>query len=264
MLGSVRRSLERPGGRGVLGLGVSLATSVTGRRPTRVRWTGSEWSYRFGGRLLLSNQLLRPATLDDDLEIALWGCTLGPGGVVVDIGAGTGTEAVPIAGLVGPEGRVIAVEAHPDTARVLRRAVEVNGLSNVEVVEIAISDQPGTTRIGDSPEAGTNSIMGDGEVTVECDTVDAVLDRLRVEQIDLLKMNIEGAERLAIRGMERTAPRTRRMVISCHDFLGTEWGETRELVGAWLTAHGFTVVTRPEDPRPWCRDYLYATATAEL
>lgn len=233
---------------------------MTERRLVIIRWTGSEWSYRFGQRNLLSNQLLRPRTFDDDLEISLWDYTPRSGDVVVDIGAGTGTEAVPIARLVGETGQVIAVEAHPATTAVLRRCVEINGVSNVVVVEQAMADQPGSVRIGDSSEAGVNSILDNGAIEVTANTVDLLLSSLGVEHVDLLKMNIEGAERLAVLGMSATAVITDRMVISCHDFLGTDWGATKSIVTAWLLDHQFTIETRPNDPRPWCRDYLYATA----
>jgi hypothetical protein len=72
-------------------------------------------------------------------------------------------------------------------------------------------------------------------------------------------MNIEGAERLAIHGMNHAVSRVDRMAISCHDFLGTEWGATRAIVYRWLIDQGFQVLSRPDDPRRWCQDYLYAS-----
>ena len=51
------------------------------------------------------------------------------GGVFLDAGANIGTYALPAAGLVGPEGRVLAFEAHPRTFAYLARNVAANGLS---------------------------------------------------------------------------------------------------------------------------------------
>lgn len=261
--GTIRRSLDRPGGRWVLGLSVSALSVAADHRPAVVRWNGSEWSYKGRGRTLLSNQLLRPRMFDEDLEIFLWDYEPSPGDVIVDVGAGTGTESVVIADAVGPTGRVIAIEAHPGTAAVLSRAGAANGLTNITVVVAAVADQPGTLRISNSDEFGVNSVFDSGVIEVQATTIDELLRSEGLDHIDFLKMNIEGAERLAIDGMSETVDRIDRMAISCHDFLGTDWGATRERVRAWLHENGFTVTSRPDDPRPWARDYLYASRNRE-
>lgn len=212
---------------------------------------------------MLSNQILRPRLFDEDLEVFLWNYDPSPGDVVVDVGAGTGTESVAIAQAVGSTGRVIAIEAHPGTADVLTRAGAANGLTNITVVHAAVADVPGMLRISDSEDAGTNTVFEFGAIDVPAITIDGLVLSEGLERIDFLKMNIEGAERLAIAGMHAAADRIDRMAISCHDFLGTEWGETRELVSEWLAEHGFEVTTRPDDPRSWARDYLYASRDRE-
>lgn len=70
-----------------------------------------------------------------------------PGDIVVDVGAGIGTETVPFAKAVGPTGRVVAIEAHPRTCEALRRTVARSGLTNVTVVHAAIADREGELRI---------------------------------------------------------------------------------------------------------------------
>jgi hypothetical protein len=89
---------------------------------------------------------------------------------------------------------------------------------------------------------------------------------MSIEQIDLLTMNIEGAERLAIRGMDRVLDHTRNVVIACHDFLAAESGdvslETKDLIVDTLRSAGFSVRTR-DDQREFVADYVYGTRDAK-
>lgn len=257
-------TFDRPGGRWALGLLTSAAISVNERRHCRVRWDGDAWSHRFAGQTVLNDQILRPSrSVDAHLEIFLWEYTPPAGATVLDIGAGTGTEVAGLAHRVGPTGRVIAVEAHPDAVRLLKRIGGLNGLANIEVVPLAIADVPGLVTISQENEGVANHLLGApsdaSAVEVEATTVDDLLAALDVDHVDLLKMNIEGAERLAVRGMEQSAARIDHVAISCHDFLGTDWGRTRDDVEEWLEAHGYRVHRRTDDPRPWARDYLYGS-----
>ena len=87
--------------------------------------------------------------------------------------------------------------------------------------------------------------------------MDELCESLGIEQVDWIKLNIEGAEKEALRGMERMAPRVRNLTISCHDFLGTEWGRSKDVVTEWLLGHGFTVEQRDDEDEVFGL-YLYA------
>jgi FkbM family methyltransferase len=189
----------------------------------------------------------------------------GPGDVVLEIGAGCGTETVFLAERVGVNGRVIAVEAHPWTFELLCRTVADNRLGNVTPVHLAVTDHRGAASISDrtSGENILNSVLGDdGGHVVASATIDDLMAQQEVRQVDLLKMNIEGAEKLAVRGMSASAHMIHNAAVSCHDFLADRTGDeayrTRAFVREALEQFGFDVQTRPLDPRPWARDYLYA------
>ena len=96
-------------------------------------------------------------------------------------------------------------------------------------------------------------------------TLDDLAQRISIDRIDLLTMNIEGAERLAIRGMDRALRQTRNVVISCHDFLAAESGDeslrTKDLIVDTLRSAGFNVLTR-DDEREFVADYVYGTRDA--
>ena len=80
-------------------------------------------------------------------------------------------------------------------------------------------------------------------------------------EIPFLKMNIEGAERHALLGMEASLQRTEENCGACHDFRA-DWGrgehfDTRTFVEKFLTDHGFKISSRPNDPREYVRDHIF-------
>jgi FkbM family methyltransferase len=231
---------------------------------TRDRISGG-WIHRYRRGTLVSPkprglpwQLAEQKTMD----IFFHRRTPQSGDTVLEIGAEYGADTVFLSRLVGPEGRVIAVEAHPGSCSLLGRTVELNGLMNVEVVNAAISDTNGTTEISDGASV-SNRVVSDGSgVAVPAMTIDRLVERFDVDRIDLLKMNIEGSERQALAGLAGSQHLVRHAVISCHDFLaettGDEFFRTSEVVDKALSSWGFTIHRRSDDPRAWIRDYRYA------
>jgi FkbM family methyltransferase len=187
-----------------------------------------------------------------------------PGDTVIDVGAGIGEDTVVFSRLVGPAGRVFAIEAHPDTFACLQQTVARSGLSNVTAIHCALTDRDGKISISSHVDHVTNSIFEDGaDIRVPARTLDSIDAELGIGEIALLKMNIEGAEKLAVRGFERLAPRVRHVVISCHDFVATHFGGgdyyfTKDEVRTALEASGFAVRQREDAELSWVRDYLYA------
>jgi FkbM family methyltransferase len=186
------------------------------------------------------------------------------GDTVVDVGAGVGEEAIVFSDLVGSSGRVISIEAHPETFSCLEETIRRSGLINVTPICVAVSDRDGIATIGSVDNHLANSIVGGAEGSeVPARSLDSLADELRIGPIALLKMNIEGAERLAVRGMSRLAQRTSNLCISCHDFVadrdGNDLFRTKRDVQESLKKFGFEIVTRPADDRRWVRDYLYAS-----
>jgi FkbM family methyltransferase len=184
------------------------------------------------------------------------------GHIVVDIGAGRGEDVLPFAHEVGPTGKVIAVEAHPTTYGHLRRFCELNRLSNVFPIHAAVIDTPGLVLIEDGESWLTNTIRTSGEGTrVEATTLDDICRQLRLNRIDFLKMNIEGAEVRALLGMKETISRIRSICVCCHDFRAdrgqAEEYRTRDFVTGFLKKNGFTVSRRSSDPRDFVRDHLF-------
>jgi FkbM family methyltransferase len=190
----------------------------------------------------------------------------GEGDVIVDVGAGFGEEALPLSRIVGPAGRILSFEAHPRAFAGLQLMCEINDLRNVEPFNVALIDCERTLRISDDdPISKGNTVIGqDGGIDVAGNRFDCLVRKCGLERIDLVKINVEGAELLTLEGMVDSLPMTRHLFIECHDFLAERGADpamrTKASVRAFLELHGFDVRGRP-DERPWMNDSLYATNT---
>lgn len=165
---------------------------------------------------------------------------LGSGNVFVDAGANIGVLTVVGARLVGRDGRILAIEMVPETARALRRNLAANGLDAVQVVEAALSDKAGDQVVARIPAgfSGQASIVaararnrGLEEVRVTTTTLDEVTFDL--PDLDVLKLDLEGAENLALDGGRATLERTRCVIFE-------DWGHGQG-ISERLSALGFRV-----------------------
>ncbi|MCF3119313.1 FkbM family methyltransferase [Streptomyces arenae] len=141
---------------------------------------------------------------------------LGAGDVFVDVGANIGVFAVLGSRLVGPTGRVVAVEASPDFHRRLVRHAELNGCANIRAVDAAVSDRRETLTfvLASSRNMGANSIVpydGDAESTFEREAVPLaeLLDADEIARARVIKIDVEGTEGGVIRGLRPVLDRLR-------------------------------------------------------
>jgi hypothetical protein len=137
-------------------------------------------------------------------------------------------------------------------------------LTNVTLIEAAASDAQGELLLSTEGayEAHHVETTGTG-LRVKAITLDGLVEEHGLTRVDFLKMNIEGAERMALEGMRDSIGLVRNATIACHDFLadtgGDDWMRTKDLVHRFLQRHGFDVVgRRAADGPAWERDYLFA------
>ena len=131
---------------------------------------------------------------------------LRPGDVFIDAGANIGVYTVIAARLVGPAGRVIAVEMMPDTASRLEENILINGLNNVTVVRQALSDVAGKSvtatvepgKHGQASIAAVSQEPKSGSATVTTTTLDIIA--ADVNHVRLVKLDLEGVELQALQG----------------------------------------------------------------
>jgi FkbM family methyltransferase len=150
---------------------------------------------------------------------------LGPGKIAVDVGANWGYFTLVCAHLVGPSGRVLALEPHPRLSSMLTENAAANALMQVEVLKLAAGAQSGARRFVDFDEHAGNwglarAAQQSEASDFECESValDALLDTRGLSTIDLIKIDIEGGEVDAIRGMTEGLQRHRNkyVLLECH------------------------------------------------
>jgi FkbM family methyltransferase len=130
--------------------------------------------------------------------------------VVYDIGANVGFYSLMAARRVGPSGKVYAFEPVPRNLMYLRKHLQLNHVSNVTVIEAAVSDRMGCTFFDEGPLSVQGFISDKGQLEVETVSLDGLIEQGRLQDPDYLKIDVEGAEALVLSGgramLERARP----------------------------------------------------------
>ena len=157
--------------------------------------------------------------------------------VVMDLGANIGDFTV-MAAARCPLGRVYAVEPLSEYIPVLQTNMTLNRLSNVEIIQVALGDHEGEATLS---IAGVKPTMhfdsGIKRETVRITTLPQLMRDHRIERIDLLKMDCEGAEWGILPAACEVLPRIRQICMEFHPSRG--W--TAEKLAAFLRESGYNV-----------------------
>lgn len=132
---------------------------------------------------------------------------LKPGNTFVDVGANIGWHTLIAANKVGAKGRVLSFEPVTTTFNELEDNIEINGFKNISPFRLALSDTEGSAVIYGNVEndsGGNSMITSEGRPVLETISMqrgDVVLAGERVTGIDLLKIDVEGAEMRVLEGL---------------------------------------------------------------
>ena len=154
-----------------------------------------------------------------------------PGNFCLDIGANIGAHTLLMAQLTGPTGRVIALEPHPRICHRLLENICLNRLTNVQVVNAALADKDGTIDLygfaADAFEQGISSLLPDHEAKTQLQVRairGATLVREhQIEACDFLKIDVEGAESLALHELSDLISAHRPIIL--FEYRKQHWGK---------------------------------------
>jgi len=156
-----------------------------------------------------------------------------PGSVFWDVGANVGFYSLLASRLVC-SGKVFSFEPVPRNLEFLRKHIVLNRLTNVEVLPIAVSDKDGISSFRLEQSGLMGRLSGEGSATVSTAALDTLVEEGKVLPPDYVKMDIEGAELLALRGASRTFQRFRPVL-----FLATHGREVEAECRCLLESWGY-------------------------
>jgi len=173
------------------------------------------------------------------------------GDTFVDVGANWGYHAMLAAQLVGDTGRVVCLEPDPFIAGLLQQNLSRNQFSQVSLHALAASAEPGHIPWNTFDAAGGNWGTGQmltpsaardsGQTKVPTVVLDDLLNDLGIDHVDLLKMDIEGGEVFALRGMERGLKSGvyRRILLELHPAIIRSHGAAAESLIQGILSAGY-------------------------
>jgi FkbM family methyltransferase len=141
-----------------------------------------------------------------------------PGMTAVEVGANIGAHTLALAGIVGPQGRVLAFEPQRIVFQMLCANLALNGIEHVDAHWAAVGSAPGRITV---PRLAGTERANFGGLAVGGEHGDAVrlltLDNLELPACDFLKIDVEGMERDVVLGARETIRRTRPVISAEND-----------------------------------------------
>lgn len=127
--------------------------------------------------------------------------------IIFDIGANIGIYTLRAAKLIGDRGNVYAFEPEIYNYTLLKKRVKKEGIKNVLVEKLALSDKKGKTRLfidgfnpGNHSFSSNNLYCSGGSQLVKTTTIDKYISANKIKKVDLIVMDVQGAESNILRG----------------------------------------------------------------
>lgn len=210
----------------------------------KIRWLIPDRYFVYsvaGGKIYLnvkesSMMLERSFGLYEQEKIKAVQAFLKPGDSFVDVGGNKGDFALLAAKLVGESGNVVCIEPEPTNHGWIGRSIELNGYRNIRLCNLALADRDGECTLHLGTKSGFHTLLSgapdrdQGTITVKTRTLDNLLRELKVGAVNILKIDVEGAELQVLRGAAETIRANPDMILllDVHGSLGVNPAEVFE------------------------------------
>jgi FkbM family methyltransferase len=167
------------------------------------------------------------------------------GSTFVDIGANVGLYSVEASSIIGPDGRILALEAHPYTYKFLEENVKRHCGNRVTALNVAVGEIDGQARFTyETRNPGSSHIATECDstsISVPMQRLDNIVEEQGIERVHYLKLDVEGFEPSVLRGATRTLERNESLVlqIEINRHLLGRFGFSPDDVAAPLIERGF-------------------------
>ena len=177
----------------------------------------------------------------------------------MDVGAHIGYYSLEAATVVGQNGRVIAIEPNPEILPILRGNVTASDAKSVAVWPVACSESESTLELYASQGGNTGetslskaNASQEGQATVpysvRARSLDAILDESMVSRVDVIKIDVEGAELSVLKGAVQTLAKYHPvLIIEIVPYQLKAMGTSIEEVQQFLTIHGYAASRHIDD-----------------
>jgi FkbM family methyltransferase len=182
----------------------TLGISILRGRPQDVEALGARMRLYPAHNVSEKNLLFTPHLFDPEERQAL-AAQITEGFTFIDVGANVGGYSLFTAALAGPHARILAIEPQPDIFERLVYNLRQNPFASIKALECAVTDRESEiTLFVDSANSGESSmryVSPQGKalaVTVPSKALTTILSEEGFDELDALKVDVEGAEDLVL------------------------------------------------------------------
>lgn len=180
-----------------------------------VVFSSSKYDYKFYSRITrkVNNFLIHDIyrSMVDHEEDIVQQFSPKIGDIVIDVGAAFGFYTILASKRVGQQGRVVAIEPQPDSFKMLNKNIKLNKLTNIVTLNYAVSSRKTTLKLYSSystiQERAGQSLQS--YIEVSADNLDNLLRQLDIDEVNWVKVDVEGAELEVLKGAVGILSRSR-------------------------------------------------------
>ncbi len=171
---------------------------------------------------------------------------LKPGQTFIDVGCNKGDFSLLAAKIVGEGGSVLAFEPEPDNCQWIEKSIKLNNYENIKLFQLALADKNEDAQLYLGEKSGWHSLVSNpgnaqkSTIKVKKRTLDSIFDEAGNTRVDIIKIDVEGAEMEVLRGasvMFKNNPELT-VLLDLHPHMGVNPVEVCD----FLTEKGFNIL----------------------